>query len=218
MSQPWHKASWTPAQPGPSWAQPGPAEPGDDPAADWAGTPGRIAGPADDPPGRGAPPDRARDQATGQRHGPQLTGRGAIAGMLLVFFFGVLAASWLHWGLLAGGSFLAGSAAAAWYTKQRDLLTVAVSPPLLFFFVLIVVKALTASGSAALRAGGDRADPGQRGPLAVRRGRAVLDRRVVPRPAPLHGGPAPRAAARAGPPRPADAGDPGGTAAVGGYS
>ncbi len=70
--------------------------------------------------------------------------------MVLVFFIGVLAASWLHWGPLAGLSFLAGSAAAAWYTKRRDLLTVAVSPPLLFFIVVVCVKALTASGSTLL--------------------------------------------------------------------
>jgi hypothetical protein len=70
--------------------------------------------------------------------------------MLLVFFLGVLAASWLHWGPLAGGSFLVGCVAAAWYTKQRDLLTVAVSPPLLFLIVLICVKALTADGNIML--------------------------------------------------------------------
>jgi uncharacterized protein DUF6542 len=70
--------------------------------------------------------------------------------MLLVFFIGVLAADWLHWGWLAGLSFLAGSAAAAWYTKQRDLLTVAVSPPLLFFIVVVCVKAITAAGNVAL--------------------------------------------------------------------
>ena len=70
--------------------------------------------------------------------------------MLLVFFIGVLAADWLHWGVLAGLSFLGGSAAAAWHTKQRDLLTVAVSPPLLFFLVVICVKALTAAGNELL--------------------------------------------------------------------
>ena len=70
--------------------------------------------------------------------------------MLVVFFIGVLAASWLHWGLLAAGSFVVGSAAAAWYTKRRDLLTVAVSPPLLFFIVVIAVKALTAAGNTLL--------------------------------------------------------------------
>lgn len=150
MSQPWHEASWTPAQPGP-WAEPDPAGPDDDASADWTGVtgsaPDRTAG---DPPGDGATPDLARGQAAGHRRGPRLTGRGAIAGMLLVFFIGVLAADWLHWGLLAGASFLAGSAAAAWYTKQRDLLTVAVSPPLLFFIVVVCVKALTAAGNTAL--------------------------------------------------------------------
>jgi len=70
--------------------------------------------------------------------------------MLLVFFIGVLAADWLHWSPLADASFLLGSAAAAWYTKQRDLLTVAVSPPLLFFIVVLGVKALTATGNTAL--------------------------------------------------------------------
>jgi hypothetical protein len=106
---------------------------------------------AGEPPGSDpAPPDRARSQTGGHRHGPRLTGRGAIAGMLLVFFIGVLAADWLHWSPLADASFLLGSAAAAWYTKQRDLLTVAVSPPLLFFIVLICVKALTATGNELL--------------------------------------------------------------------
>jgi hypothetical protein len=104
---------------------------------------------AGDPPDSGGPPERARNQAPGRR-GPRLTGRGAITGMLLVFFIGVLAADWLHWGWLAGLSFVAGSAAAAWYTKQRDLLTVAVSPPLLFFIVVVCVKAITAAGNLAL--------------------------------------------------------------------
>jgi uncharacterized protein DUF6542 len=72
--------------------------------------------------------------------------------MLLVFFIGLLAADWLHWSPLADASFLIGSAAAAWYTKQRDLLTVAVSPPLLFFIAAICVKALTATGNVALSA------------------------------------------------------------------
>ena len=97
-----------------------------------------------------APPDPVRSQTGGHRHGPRLTGRGAIAGMLLVFFIGVLAADWLHWSPLADASFLLGSAAAAWYTKQRDLLTVAVSPPLLFFIVVICVKAITAAGNELL--------------------------------------------------------------------
>jgi hypothetical protein len=105
---------------------------------------------AGDPPGGGVPPAQARGQVASRRSGPRLTGRGAITGMLLMFFIGVLAADWLHWGWLAGLSFVAGSAAAAWYTKQRDLLTVAVSPPLLFFVVVVCVKAITAAGNVAL--------------------------------------------------------------------
>jgi hypothetical protein len=151
VSQPRHEASWTPAHPDPSWAQPDPAGADDDPAADWAGLTGPAPGrTAEDPADRGGRADRAAGRAAGHRRGPRLTGRGAIAGMLLVFFVGVLVADWLHWGVLAGLSFVAGSAAAAWYTKQRDLLTVAVSPPLLFFIVVICVKALTAAGNELL--------------------------------------------------------------------
>jgi hypothetical protein len=90
-----------------------------------------------------------RDPA-GERAGITLTGRGAIAGMLALFFLSLLLASWLQWGVLAGASFVIGSVGAAWYTRRRDLLVVAVSPPLLFFLALIVVKALTAKGSAII--------------------------------------------------------------------
>ena len=133
MSQPWHEASWAPDK----------SEPGDNSGPGWTDLTSESAEPANgDSPGSGPAPAR--------RPGPRLTGRGAITGMLLVFFLGVLAASWLHWGPLAGGSFLVGTVAAAWYTKQRDLLTVAVSPPLLFFIVLVCVKALTADGNIML--------------------------------------------------------------------
>ena len=79
-----------------------------------------------------------------------LTGRGAIAGMLLLFLVSLLVASWLQWGVLAGASFVIGSVAAAWYTRPRDLLAVAVSPPLLFFCALVCVKAVTAQGAAII--------------------------------------------------------------------
>jgi hypothetical protein len=79
-----------------------------------------------------------------------LTGRGAIAGMLLLFLVGLLAANWLQWGVLTGASFVIGGVAAAWYTRPRDLLAVAVSPPLLFFCALVCVKALTAQGSVII--------------------------------------------------------------------
>jgi hypothetical protein len=119
-------------------------------------------GPAAEP-GSGVQPGPAAERGTdaepaagagrgqaGERNGITLTGRGAIAGMLVLFFLSLLLASWLQWGVLAGPSFVIGSVGAAWYTRRRDLLVVAVSPPLLFFLALIVVKALTAKGSTII--------------------------------------------------------------------
>jgi hypothetical protein len=101
--------------------------------------------------GPSAEPGTARERdPAGERRAVALTGRGAVAGMLVLFFFILLIASWLQWGALAGASFVIGSVGAAWYTKRRDLLTVTVSPPLLFFFALICVKALTAKGSTII--------------------------------------------------------------------
>jgi hypothetical protein len=80
----------------------------------------------------------------------RLTGRGAIVVMLAVFTLGLLGASWLGWPVLAGASFIAGSAAAVFYVSTRDLLVVTVAPPLVFGVVLVAVKAATATGSVAL--------------------------------------------------------------------
>jgi hypothetical protein len=87
-----------------------------------------------------------------QRHLPdiRLTGRGAILGMLAVFALGLLGAAWLGWGVLAGASFAAGSAAAVLYVRPRDLLMVTITPPLLFCIALVGVKAVTATGDMAL--------------------------------------------------------------------
>ena len=90
------------------------------------------------------------DQAQRPVPGIRLTGRGAILGMLAVFAVGLLAASWLGWGVLAGASFVAGSAAAVFYVRPRDLLTVTIAPPLLFCIALVGVKAGTATGNMAL--------------------------------------------------------------------
>jgi hypothetical protein len=112
-------------------------------AAEWLPDDAGQAPPAD--------PDTARPPRAAGEHGRvTLTGRGAVAGMLVLFFFILLVASWLQWGFLAGASFVIGSVGAAWYTKRRDLLTVAVSPPLLFFGTLLCVKALTAKGSTII--------------------------------------------------------------------
>lgn len=128
----------------PDIAEPGPdAEPGPVTEQDTAADQDAVA---DQGTATGQDTAGAR-RTSGQRRTIALTGRGAIAGMLVLFFFTLLVASWLQWGGLAGASFVIVSVAAAWYTKRRDLLTVAVSPPLLFFGALICVKALTAKGS-----------------------------------------------------------------------
>src|SRR5215475_4420898 len=80
----------------------------------------------------------------------RLTGRGAVMGMLAVFALGLLVASWMGWPVLAGASFVIGSAAAVLYVRPGDLLMVTVAPPLLFGVALVVVKAATATGSFAL--------------------------------------------------------------------
>jgi hypothetical protein len=161
VSQPRPDASWSHGRPGPSrsgstrsTANPWSTERVDVPVA---GRPWEVADPPCDPaPGEELAPDTAERGPVaergpaGERRAVALTGRGAVAGMLVLFFFTLLVASWLQWGVLAGASFVIGSVGAAWYTKSRDLLIVAVSPPLLFFGALICVKALTAKGSAII--------------------------------------------------------------------
>jgi hypothetical protein len=91
------------------------------------------------------------------RSGPLLTGRGALLGMLVLFFLGILVAAWLDWSPLADASFVLGCGAAAWWTKPRDLLTVVVSPPVLFFGALLGIKALTATGDTLVSIAGGTA-------------------------------------------------------------
>jgi hypothetical protein len=167
VSQPRRDASWPRARLGSSQAGPSRST-----ANPWsrerievpsAGRPRDVANaPAGPVPGAEWLPDDAEDtppaeqdtarppRAAGERGRLALTGRGAVAGMLVLFFVILLVATWLQWGFLAGASFLIGSVGAAWYTKRRDLLTVAVSPPLLFFAALVCVKALTAKGSTII--------------------------------------------------------------------
>ena len=158
MSQPRPDASWPRERPGPnrSGASRGTANPWspEPPGASEAGRPWKVGAPPADldtggdwtPDATERSPAEERDRAR-ERRAVALTGRGAVAGMLTVFFLSLLVASWLRWGVLAGAGFVIGSVAAAWYTKPRDLLTAVVSPPLLFLGALICVKALTAKGS-----------------------------------------------------------------------
>jgi len=90
------------------------------------------------------------EQVQGPVPGIRLTGRGAVLGMLALFALGLLGSSWLGWGVLAGASFVVGSAAAVFYVRPRDLLMVTIAPPLLFCIALVGVKAATATGDVAL--------------------------------------------------------------------
>jgi hypothetical protein len=70
--------------------------------------------------------------------------------MLAIFTLGLLGASGLGWPVLAGGSFVTGSVAAAWYAAPAALLVAAVSPPMLFGIAVVAVTAATTGGSRIL--------------------------------------------------------------------
>jgi hypothetical protein len=95
-------------------------------------------------------------QRTGQtaasppRPSLRLTGRGAVATILVLSFLGLLAAGWLGWGVLSGGAFAAACVLTAARTRRTDLLTVAVSPPALFLVAVVCDKALVSPGNVLL--------------------------------------------------------------------
>lgn len=96
-------------------------------------------------------PGTAREPAATREPAPvRLTGRGAVLGMFVLCFLGILAADRLGLGLLTGGTFVVACVLAAALTQSSDLLTVAVSPPALFLVAAICGKALTSSGNLLL--------------------------------------------------------------------
>ena len=207
MSQPRPDASWPRERPGPdrSGSSRGTANPWSPEPPDLLtpGGPWKVGAPPADPDAGGdwTPDATERDPAVerdraGERRAVALTGRGAVAGMLAVFFLSLLVASWLQWGVLAGASFVIGSVAAAWYTKPRDLLTAVVSPPLLFFCALICVKALTAKGSTIISTvEGTALTLANVAPWLFVGVAAYPDRGLDPRPAPVRRRPAAGSAA-----------------------
>ena len=96
------------------------------------------------------PASRAPGQAAAGA--ARLTERGAVLTMTGCFLIGLLAATWLGWGVLAGLAFVAGCVLAARYASPPDLLTVVVSPPLLFLGTVVLVNAMTGSGGLLLSA------------------------------------------------------------------
>jgi hypothetical protein len=100
-------------------------------------------------PGR-QPPELAADGEPGQQPGivgnppaTRMTARGAVVAMFLLFLMGTLAAGWLHLELLAGLSFVAGCALAAYYIRRDALLVAVVTPPLVFMVALVISELLT---------------------------------------------------------------------------
>ena len=80
-----------------------------------------------------------------------LTARGAVVAMFWLFFVGMLAAGWLHLGVLTGLSFVAGCSLAARYTRRDGLLTVVATPPLIFMITLVITEALTTHAATPRR-------------------------------------------------------------------
>jgi hypothetical protein len=83
----------------------------------------------------------------------QLTARGAVLGLFAACFLTLLLADWTGWSALADVAFVAGGAAAAWYTKPGALLPLVVSPPVIFFCACVCAELLTASGLFAIATG-----------------------------------------------------------------
>jgi hypothetical protein len=71
--------------------------------------------------------------------------------MFSLFFLGMVAAGWLHLGVLTGLSFVAGCALAARYTKRDGLLTAVLTPPLIFMIALVVREIMSAHGDTFRR-------------------------------------------------------------------
>lgn len=120
--------------------------------------PEQAAGPAARPghtpttPPAGKVPKQAASKAAERANGraARLTERGAVLTMAGCFLIGLLAATWLGWGVLAGLAFVAGCVLAAWYAAPSSLLTVVVSPPLLFLGAVVLVSAMTGPGGFLL--------------------------------------------------------------------
>ena len=77
----------------------------------------------------------------------RLTGRGAVAALLMLCFLTQLIADWTGWGTLAGAAFVCGCGAVTYYTRTSGLRAVVVAPPLLFFAGSACAEMLTAPGT-----------------------------------------------------------------------
>ncbi len=90
----------------------------------------------------------ARQRASAGREADRahLTVRGAAIGMLALFFFGALAAAWLHADVLTGLTFCAGAILAVRLVRRELLPIVVVMPPAIFVIAVGLVQVCTVQG------------------------------------------------------------------------
>jgi hypothetical protein len=89
-------------------------------------------------------------RGTGHRSGLRLTGRGAVALMLVVFAVGNLIGAELQSGWPSGLGYLAGCLLAVCYVRRDGLLLLVATPPLIFFITLVGAELACAQGGTVL--------------------------------------------------------------------
>jgi hypothetical protein len=101
---------------------------------------------------RPAAEDRAAGsrRGAGRRSGLRLTGRGAIALMLVVFAVGNLIGAELQSGWPSGLAYLAGCLPAVGYVRRDGLLLLVTTPPLIFLVTLVGAELACAQGGTLL--------------------------------------------------------------------
>jgi len=72
--------------------------------------------------------------------------------MFWLFLLGMMAAGWLHLGVLTGLCFVVGCGLAARYTRHDGLLTAVATPALIFMVALVIAETLTTHAATAGRA------------------------------------------------------------------
>lgn len=105
--------------------------------------PVRVAGPGSRAPG-------SRRSSAGHGSRLRLTGRGAVALMLVVFAVANLLGTRLQAGWLDGLGYLAGCLPAVGYVRRDGLLLLVTTPPLVFLVTLVGAEVASAQGGTLL--------------------------------------------------------------------
>src|ERR1700761_8905738 len=114
----------------------------------------RPRSPRDSAPARRpGPGDPRAGGAGGASTGPRLTGRGAVLGLFILSFVGILASGWMGTGIVADVLFVAGGGGVARVAKTRGPLPGGGSPPPAFFFSCLLAKLILSSGGTSAAEG-----------------------------------------------------------------